>query len=211
MKKVLAVCLAILAVIALVACFFIYQFFSTPERIAKSFSELIERGFSVKYDTRVVMETPPKPVSEYIVLEQEVPAQITYTNTWAGSTKTIKTKAVMRAKYGYRLSGLKQLASIDFNSRTDTVIASLPDPEIISIEPVKNSLEYEAENGIWNKPGPEDYAAATNALISETRSGLEKNGKFRTETDNAMRAEIEGLLKRSPDIRDYKVEVHRLP
>ncbi len=143
----------------------------------------------VVVNERVVFEQS-SPVLELAVLEREASVERETENTWLGSTKHLRVRGLYRIKAGYDLRR-------PFTIRLDgadaaTVRLQMPRARVLSVELEKLDV-LSADNGLWNRVQPEEFAQAVDALNLDARQKARDEGMM-ADAEKSFSAQLQGKL-----------------
>jgi hypothetical protein len=159
-------------VFALAACFIVDRLTSWPTRAVTAFTqESTENAKKVRDAFVELFRMEPKiTINDSVAFDQskdlleldiasrETEVTRNTSQTWFGSTKTIRIRTRYRVKAGFDLSEKLEVAVDD---RGATVKA--PHATILSVEPLSTSVE-ELKEGFWNKIQPQDIESELKAM-----------------------------------------------
>jgi hypothetical protein len=144
--------------------------------VSRKMSEIINLQPRVTVNDVVVIHES-KPIVEMALITRDIQIEHTVEHSWMRSTKTLKMRAIYRAKAGFRLTGspVELKLKRDWMAWKMSLETTLPEPTILSVEQVR--LEFvEDEDGYWNKITPEDRELAINEMRVKAMAEIKKSG-----------------------------------
>jgi hypothetical protein len=138
---------------------------------ADGFRSLFQVTPRVTVNETVIIEQT-SPILEVATVSRPLMVDHEWSHTWLGSTKILRVRGTFTAKAGY---DLKKPFEIDITPSPLSVKASLPDPEILSLQ-MDSFVILLDENGWWNRLTEEDRSNAVTTLQSIARSKAESSG-----------------------------------
>jgi len=137
---------------------------SIPQIIATVFQARV----SVSSSASVCDATP---IAELAVLKRNIREIVDYSNTDYYSTKRIIAEQTFVAKIGFDLAAH---FSATYNPSNNTVTISLPNPKILSLEPVSAAPKYYMDDsGVLNRLTTEDHRQILIALKNQATASAE--------------------------------------
>lgn len=140
----------------------------------------------VTVDEHVVFEQT-SPVLELAVVEREIAVERDTADTWLGSTKHIRLRAVYRVKAGFDLR-----QPFDVRVEGAKITGRLPPARLLSTEQVRLEA-MDLRDGMWNRVDPEELKAEINRLNTEARLKALSAGLTR-EAESSLAAQLRGKL-----------------
>jgi hypothetical protein len=131
-------------------------------------------------------------IKELSTTERNFEHTYTWETIWLGSTKRIEYKGKFIAKAGYDLT---KPFSIDISEDGKTIRAQMPPARINSVEQLKMEV-IKDENGLWNKISPQEREQATNALLKDARTNIEKSDIL-DDADEAFIRQLEDAIRKN--------------
>ena len=206
------VVLGIALILALLAGFIFYEAANFPLRAFDTTAGRMERWAGKARDAfvavagmqprvvvneRVVFEQS-SPVLELAVLEREASVERATEDTWLGSTKHLRVRGLYRIKAGYDLQR-------PFTIRLDGADAAavrlqMPRARVLSVELEKLDV-LSADNGLWNRVQPEEFAQQVDALNLDARQKA-RDGGMLADTEKSFAAQLQGKLG-----SDHRLEI----
>ncbi len=118
-------------------------------KIRDAFVDLFQLQPKISVNQTAVFDQT-KTALELVVMDQDTEVTRDSTETWFGSTKTIRIHATYRVKAGFDLS-----KKLEVNVVGQEVNIKVPKATILSVEPLSITVD-ELNNGLWNKIQPQD-------------------------------------------------------
>jgi hypothetical protein len=135
-----------------------------PQIIARVFQARV----NVSSSTTVCDATP---IAEFAVLRRNIREIVDYANTDYYSTKRIVAEQTFVAKVGFDLAARFSAA---YNPSNNTVTISLPNPKVLSLEPVEAAPKYYVDDsGVVNRLTTEDHRQILIALKNQAAKSAE--------------------------------------
>jgi hypothetical protein len=111
------------------------------------------------------------PIAELAVLKRNIREIVDYSNTDYYSTKRIIAEQTFQAKIGFDLAAR---FSVAYNPSNNTVRISLPNPKVLSLEPVNAAPKYYVDDsGILNRLTTDDHRQILIALKNQAAQSAE--------------------------------------
>lgn len=178
--RILAISTSICMVLSTLAvCIFVVPAYVARQvagDVSRKMSEIINLQPRVTVNDVVVIHES-KPIVEMALITRDIQIEHTVEHSWMRSTKTLKMRAIYRAKAGFRLTGspVELKLKRDWMAWKMSLETTLPEPTILSVEQVR--LEFvEDEDGYWNKITPEDRELAINEMRVKAMAEIKKSG-----------------------------------
>lgn len=147
---------------------FTHQTSANARKIRNAFVDLFQLQPRITVNNSVAFDQS-KTALELAVASRETEVIRNTSQTWLGSTKTIRIKIRYRVKAGFDLTEKLQVDVTDQGA-----IVKVPKAKILSIEPLSTSVE-ELKDGLWNKIQPQELENELKAmpeLVREKESSL---------------------------------------
>lgn len=163
--------------------------FDSARRMADGFKSMF--NFTPQITVNGVTEIEQaSSVMELATVNQNIVEHYQWSQSWFGSTKEMELQGLYTAKAGFDLHS-PCLVSV----RDGRIIATLPEPKLLSIEMKENGLKIiRDENGWWNKITSEDREKAITAMQDEARTKAEQSGIL-TEAKTRFTEQVAAMLK----------------
>lgn len=157
---------ALAAILALLAGFLFFRFQTAASGFARdAFLAVAHLQPKITVDEHVIFEQT-SPVLELAVVERDVSVERETSNSWMGSTKRMRVRAVYHVKAGF---DLQQPFDVRLQSEAGgPIIARLPPARLLSAEQVRLET-LDLHNGMWNRIAPAEIQAELNTLNTEAR------------------------------------------
>lgn len=133
------------------------------KEIRDAFVQLFQLQPRVTVNDHVLFEQT-KNALELAVVDRDTEVTRQLSNTWLGSTKTIRIRATYRVKAGFALS---QNLTVDVSNQNVTV--KVPPARILSVEPLSVQVE-QLQNGLWNQIQAKDVEDELKTMPEMARS-----------------------------------------
>lgn len=163
--------------------------FDSAQRIATGFKGMF--NFTPQVTVNGITEVEQaSSVMELATVNQGVVEHYQWSQSWFGSTKEMELQGLYTAKAGFDLHTPCLIAVRDAR-----IIATLPEPKLLSIEMKENGLKIiRDENGWWNKITSEDREKAIAAMQDEARTKAGQSGIL-TEAKTRFKDQLAAMLK----------------
>ena len=178
-RTIIALAVAVAIVMLASAAGFYFFVIRPPLHAAQNLAHEISAGFEKKFHF-----TPTVIENEKTVIEQTTPAlklttvqrrlseTIEWSQTWAGSTKTIVVEGIYAAGAGF---DLEKHLRVSISGNPPRVTADFPEAELLSLD-VKKYRVLKDENGWWNKISTQERESLMNRLHAQARKKAEESG-----------------------------------
>lgn len=133
------------------------------KEIRDAFVQLFQLQPRITVNDHVFFEQT-KTVLELAVVDRDTEVTRQLSNTWLGSTKTIRIRATYRVKAGFALS---ENLTVDVSDQNVTV--KVPPARILSVEPLSVQVE-QLQNGLWNQIQAKDVEDELKTMPEIARS-----------------------------------------
>jgi hypothetical protein len=118
-------------------------------KVRDAFVELFQLQPKISVNETAVFDQT-KAALELVVLDRDTEITSDTSQTWFGSTKTIRIHATYRVKAGFDLS-----KKLEVTVAGQEVNINIPKATILSVEPLSTTVD-ELSNGLWNQIQPQD-------------------------------------------------------
>jgi len=133
------------------------------KEIRDAFVQLFQLQPRITVNDHVFFEQT-KTVLELAVVDRDTEVTRQLSNTWLGSTKTIRIRATYRVKAGFALS---ENLTVDVSDQNVTV--KVPPARILTVEPLSVQVE-QLQNGLWNQIQAKDVEDELKTMPEIARS-----------------------------------------
>jgi hypothetical protein len=135
---------------------------SNAAKVRDAFVDLFQLQPQIRVNNSVAFEQS-KLALELAIVSRETEIVRDHTDTWLGSSKTIRIRARYRVKAGFDLGDKLQVVVTD-----KSVDIKVPKARILSVDPISTSVE-ELREGLWNKIQAGDLETELQAMPNLAR------------------------------------------
>lgn len=165
------------------------------KEIRDAFVQLFHLQPRVTVNNHVFFEQT-KTALELAVVDRDTEVTQQLSNTWLGSTKTIRIRATYRVKAGFALP-----ENLTVNVSDQNVMVKVPPAKILSVEPLSVQVE-QLQNGLWNQIQAKDIEDELKTMPEIARS---KESTLPAEAQQKFRDLLTAKLSNLP----VKIEVEQ--
>jgi Protein of unknown function (DUF4230) len=133
------------------------------KEIRDAFVQLFQLQPRVTVNNHVFFEQT-KTALELAVVDRDTEVTQQLSNTWLGSTKTIRIRATYRVKAGFALP-----ENLTVNVSDQNISVKVPPAKILSVEPLSVQVE-QLQNGLWNQIQAKDIEDELKTMPEIARS-----------------------------------------
>jgi hypothetical protein len=178
--RILAVGTAVcMVLVTLAVCIFVVPAYVARQvagDVSRKMSEIINLQPRVTVNDVVVIHES-KPIVEVALITRDIQVEHTVEHSWMRSTKTLKMRAIYRAKAGFKLTGspVELKVKRDWLAWKMSLETMLPEPTVLSVDQIRLEI-IEDTDGYWNKITSEDRQLAINEMRVKALAEIKKSG-----------------------------------
>jgi len=197
-----AAAIVILATAASLYFFVIRPPLHAAQNLAHEISASFERKFHftptvIENEKTLVEQTTP--ALKLTTVQRNLRETIEWSETWAGSTKTIVIEGIYAAGAGF---DLEKHLRVSISGNPPRIMADFPEAELLSLD-VKKYRVLKDENGWWNKISAQERENLMNRLHEQARKKAEESGIL-----SEARSVVEKRLAEIASAKGCEVEFH---